>query len=154
HPKWVPQMADADVLAPQLPKRPDIRYSALVPNVRGLERALKAGFARIAVFTAASETFNRNNINMSIDESLAAIQAVVPPARAAGLSVRGYISTCFVCPYEGLIAPDAVKRVAGALHEMGIDEISIGDTIGAATPKQVEATVRLLLKDLPAEKIA
>src|SRR5262249_24481737 len=102
HPKWVPQMADADVLAPQLPKRPHIRYSALVPNPRGLERALKAGLSRIAVFTAASETFNRKNINMGIDESLDAIRAVVPPALAAGMSVRGYVSTCFVCPYEGV----------------------------------------------------
>lgn len=154
HPKRVPQLADADALSAGLPKRPDVRYSALVPNERGLERALRAGFSRIAVFTAASETFNRKNINMGIDESLEIIQTVVTQARSAGASVRGYVSTCFVCPYEGIIAPEPVHRVARALHHMGIDEISLGDTIGAGTPKQVEATVGTLLKELPAEKIA
>ena len=104
HPKWVPQLADADELIKKLEPHPDVRYSALVPNLKGLERAIASGIRRIAVFTAASETFNRKNINMGIDESLEVFRPVVSRALQEGISVRGYISTCFVCPYEGPIA--------------------------------------------------
>lgn len=154
HPKWIPQLADADVLIPRLPSLPGIRYSALVPNMKGLERALHAGIRRIAVFTAASETFNRKNINMGIAESIDVFRPVVARALQEGLSVRGYISTCFVCPYEGTIAKEKVAEVTRALVELGVDEVSIGDTIGAATPVDVENTVGYLLQSFPADRLA
>src|SRR5688572_27086552 len=104
HPKWVPQLADARELVQQLAFNPNVRYSALVPNMKGLERAIETGIRRIAVFTAASETFNRKNINMGVQESIDVFRPVVARALKEGLSVRGYVSTCFVCPYEGPIA--------------------------------------------------
>ncbi len=153
-PKWVPQLADAiDVLA-GLEPRPDVCYSALVPNSKGLERAIEAGVKRIAVFTAASESFNQHNINMSIAQSLETFQPVVTQALAHGISVRGYVSTGFVCPYEGNIAKEKVLAVTEALLEMGADEVSVGDTIGAAAPTDVFETIGLLLKTLPASKLA
>src|SRR3954468_10781768 len=107
HPKWVPQLADGQTLVKQLEQRPDVRYSALVPNMKGLERALDSGIRRIAVFTAASEMFNRKNINMGVQESIDVFKPVVDRALREGMSVRGYVSTCFVCPYEGPIAKQA-----------------------------------------------
>jgi hydroxymethylglutaryl-CoA lyase len=154
HPKWIPQLADADELVPQLPPISGVRYSALVPNVKGLERALKAGVTRVAVFTAASETFNKRNINMSIAESLEAIAAVAERATREGVSVRGYISTCFVCPYEGKVAKQKVVDVARQLFSLGLDELSIGDTVGAATPVDVEDTVSTLIESFGASKLA
>src|SRR2546426_10441257 len=146
HPKWVPQLADAQDLLQQLEVNPGVRYSALVPNMKGLDRAIESGIRRIAVFTAASETFNRKNINMGVQESIDVFMPVVARALKEGLSVRGYISTCFVCPYEGPIAKENVADVTRALFDLGVDEISIGDTIGAATPKDVETTVGFLLQ--------
>ena len=154
HPKWIPQLADSEDLIAQLPRVSGLRYSALVPNMKGLERALASGIERIAIFTAASETFNQKNINMSIAESLAGFRPVVERALREGVSVRGYISTCFVCPYEGAIARDKVAGVADAVLHLGVDEISIGDTIGAATPVDVENTVGHLLSRFPASKMA
>jgi hydroxymethylglutaryl-CoA lyase len=154
HPKWVPQLADASELIEQLDDLPDVRYSALVPNMRGLERALESGIRRIAVFTAASETFNRKNINMGIDESITVFRPVVESALREGMSVRGYVSTCFVCPYEGAIAREKVSEVARALLDLGVDEVSIGDTIGAATPRDVENTCGYLLRRIPAAALA
>ena len=154
HPKWIPQLADSEKLIARLPKLPGLRYSALVPNIKGLERALAAGIERIAVFTAASETFNQKNINMSIAESLNVFRPVVERALHEGLSVRGYISTCFACPYEGAIAKDKVADVTDALLKLGVDEVSIGDTIGAATPIDVENTVGHLLGRFAASKLA
>jgi hydroxymethylglutaryl-CoA lyase len=154
HPKWVPQLADADDLIPRLKEIGGLRYSALVPNMRGLDRAIAAGIPRVAIFTAASETFNRKNINMGVDESIASYKPVVERALAAGISVRGYISTCFVCPFEGQVAKEKVERVAQSLFDLGVDEVSIGDTIGAATPKDVETTGSLLLSHFPVEKLA
>jgi hydroxymethylglutaryl-CoA lyase len=122
--------------------------------MKGLDRALKSGMKRIAVFTAASETFNRRNINMSVAESIDVFRPVVGQALKEGLSVRGYISTCFVCPYEGVIAREKVSDVTRALLDLGVDEVSIGDTIGAATPVDVENTVEYLLKDFPASRLA
>src|SRR5262249_52628971 len=106
NPKWVPQLADASELIAQIPKLTDVRYSALVPNMKGLERAIETGIRRIAVFTAASDTFNRKNINMSISESIDAFRPVVARALREGMTVRGYVSTCFVCPYEGRITKE------------------------------------------------
>jgi len=154
HPQWVPQLADADELVPRLPQLPGVRYSALVPNMKGLERALKAGIGRIAVFTAASETFNKKNINMTIAESLAVIRPVVEASTKAGVSVRGYVSTCFVCPYEGKVSKEKVIEVTRDLFALGVDEVSIGDTIGAATPVDVEDTVGSLLRQFSASQLA
>jgi hydroxymethylglutaryl-CoA lyase len=154
HPKWVPQLADGEDLIKQLKPDPCVRYSALVPNVKGLERAIQSGIRRIAVFTAASETFNRKNINMGIKESLDAFKPVVDRALKQNISVRGYVSACFVCPYEGAIAKEKVAEVTGGLFDVGVDEVSIGDTIGAATPRDVETTAGHLAKLFPIDKLA
>jgi hydroxymethylglutaryl-CoA lyase len=153
-PKWVPQLADAAQVYANIEKKRGVRYPVLVPNLKGLERAMDSGVKDIAVFTAASETFNRKNINMSVAESLDAIRLVTAEAREEGLNVRGYASTCYVCPYEGKIRPDRVKPVVDALLDAGIEEVSIGDTIGAAVPTDVEELFALLLKDIPAGKLA
>src|SRR2546425_3500939 len=154
HPKWIPQLADAQELIQQLDVTPGVRYSALVPNMKGLERAIESGIRRIAVFTAASETFNKKNINMSIQESIDGFRPVVDRALKEGMSVRGYVSTCFVCPYEGPIAREKVAAVTRSLFELGVDEVSIGDTIGAATPRDVETTCGHLLQQLAGHKLA
>src|SRR5262245_34385129 len=154
HPKWVPQLADADELIRQLTPLPNVRYSALVPNVKGLDRALAAGIRRIAVFTAASETFNRKNINMGIAESIDGFRPVLDRALRENISVRGYVSTCFVCPYEGVIAKEKVAEVVGALFDLGVDEVSVGDTIGAATPRDVDVTVGHLIAQFPIDRLA
>src|SRR5436190_21705560 len=149
HPKWVPQLADAQELIKQLELNPSVRYSALVPNMKGLERAIASGIRRIAVFTAASETFNNKNINMGIKESIDGFKPLIDRAIKDGISVRGYVSTCFVCPYEGAIAKEKVAEVTAALFDLGVDEVSIGDTIGAATPQDVETTGGHLAKQFP-----
>jgi hydroxymethylglutaryl-CoA lyase len=133
-PKWVPQMADAREVFAGLARRPGVRYTALVPNRAGLERALTSGVSEVAIFAAASDTFSRKNINQSIDESLATYKGVCDDAAAAGVKVRGYLSTCFVCPFEGRIAPAQVADVAARLLDLGVFEVAISDTIGAATP--------------------
>ena len=154
HPDRVPQLADADELVRQLEPAPNVRYSALVPNMRGLERAIQSGIRRIAVFTAASETFNKKNINMGIQESIDVFKPVVDYALREGISVRGYVSTCFVCPYEGPVSKEKVADVAAALFQLGVDEVSIGDTIGAATPRDVETTCGYLLQKFAGHKLA
>jgi len=154
HPKWVPQLADAAELIRLLEPIPGVRFSALVPNMKGLERAIETGIRRIAVFTAASETFNRKNINMGVQESIDVFAPVVQRALKEGISVRGYVSTCFVCPYEGAIAKEKVADVVWALFGLGVDEVSIGDTIGAATPKDVEVTGDYLGARFPVAKLA
>lgn len=136
-PKWVPQMAGSDAVLARVAKRPGTRLPVLVPNRVGFEKARAAGAREIAVFTAASETFNRKNINASIAESFERFAEFVPEAKRDGMRVRGYVSTCFGCPYEGAIAPEAVLDVARRLVEAGCDELSIGDTIGVAVPTQV-----------------
>jgi len=133
-PGWIPQLADAEEVFAGLRRRSGVSYPALVPNLKGLERALAAGVEEIAVFTAASETFNRKNINASIDESLARIEAVAGPARGKGLRVRGYVSCVLGCPYEGRIAKEPVVEVVRALLDLGCYEVSLGDTIGVGTP--------------------
>ncbi len=143
-PGAIPQLADADELMARLERRPGVRYPVLVPNARGLERAVTAGVDAICVFTAASETFTRHNIGMSIDESLAAFEPVVAHARREGWWIRGYLSTAFGCPYEGPIAERAVTDVAERLLALGVDELSIGDTIGVAGPADVRRVVDAL----------
>lgn len=153
-PKWVPQLADAADVFARIRRREGVVYAALVPNEQGLDRALDAKAGKVAVFTAASETFNRKNVNASIEESIARFAPVVPRARAAGLPVRGYVSTAFWCPYEGRIEPAAVVRVAKRLLDLGVDEISIGDTIGKAVPAEVHALLDLLLDAVPQDALA
>jgi len=153
-PRAIPQLADALEVARGLPAAPGVTFSALVPNEKGLERAIDAGIRRIAVFTAASDAFTMKNINMTIDESLATFRPVVAAATKAGMSVRGYVSSAFVCPYQGDVAADRVRDVCTRLLDLGVDEVAVSDTIGAASPRDVLETVGLLLKTLPREKIA
>ncbi len=152
-PRAIPKLADAGQLMPALDRAHGTRYPVLVPNVRGLERALAAGVQEIAVFTAASETFNRRNINAGIDESLENIAAVVAAAKPAGVQIRGYVSTCFGCPFEGEVPAERVLDVAVRLHDLGVDEISLGDTIGVATPNQIEEVIGLLCTRIPLDQI-
>lgn len=154
NPKWAPQMADAWEVYKKIHKKKGVRYIALIPNAQAMEKALTAHVAAIAVFTAASETFAKKNINMSIAESLDAFRPVVDAAKASGIWVRGYISTCFGCPYEGLVLPSQVIEVAEKLLALGVNELSIGDTIGVATPNQVYELIALLRKKCPLDKIA
>ena len=133
-PRWIPQLADAAEVFTGLERRPRVAYPALVPNLQGLERAIEVGVEEIAVFTAASETFNRKNINASIAASLARIRELATPALARGMRIRGYISCVLGCPYEGPIAAEKVVEVAQALLEIGCYEVSLGDTIGSGTP--------------------
>ncbi|HZR23001.1 MAG TPA: hydroxymethylglutaryl-CoA lyase [Vicinamibacterales bacterium] len=153
-PKWVPQMADTDKVFAGITRKPGIRYTALVPNLAGLDRAIAAGVTEIAVFAASTETFSRKNINQSIDESLANYKQVCERALAAGLRVRGYVSTAFGCPYEGRVEPSAVADVAAKLLALGVFEVAVSDTIGIAHPGQVPRVLDAVLKKLPAEKVA
>ncbi|MGH3076155.1 MAG: hydroxymethylglutaryl-CoA lyase, partial [Gaiellales bacterium] len=153
-PKAVPQLADADQVLPAVHRVEGVRYPVLVPNLRGLERAVAAGADAIAVFTAASEGFARANVNMTIAESLTAFAPVLDQARAAGMWTRGYVSTAFGCPYDGPVAPAAVARVAGELAALGCDEVSIGDTIGVASPDQVPQVVAAVTERVPLDRIA
>lgn len=153
-PKWVPQMADTAEVYRNIPKDPGVDYPVLVPNMRGLDRAIEAGVTSIAIFTAASETFNQRNINMSIAESFANYGPVVQRARAERMRVRGYVSTAFGCPYEGDVAPETVLEVCARLLDLGCYEISVGDTIGVGTPVQVQGVIGILLQVIPASKLA
>jgi isopropylmalate/homocitrate/citramalate synthase len=143
-PRAIPQLADADDLMARLDRRPGVRYPVLVPNERGLERAEKAGVDAVCVFTAASEAFTAHNINMTIAESIDAFRPVVERARERGWWTRGYVSTAFGCPYQGAVDEGAVVDVAQRLLELGVDELSIGDTIGVAVPADVRRVVRAL----------
>ena len=144
-PRAIPQLADADELMARLKRRPGVRYPVLVPNQRGLERAEAAGVDAVCVFTAASEAFTAHNINMSIAESIEAFRPVVTAARERGWWSRGYVSTAFGCPYQGTVDEGAVVDVATRLLELGVDELSIGDTIGVAGPADVRRVVGALL---------
>lgn len=154
HPRLVPQLADAEDVLARITRRPGIVYSALVPNLQGLARAQEAHVDRISIFTAASETFNQRNINTSIDGSLERFRPVVDAARMAGLPVRAYVSTAFVCPFEGEITPAVVVDLTRRLLELGAEEVSIGDTIGAAVPRQVGALLDALSAEVGLERIA
>jgi hydroxymethylglutaryl-CoA lyase len=154
-PKWVPQMAGtAEVLA-GLSRLDDVSYPVLVPNMKGLEAALETGRVdEIAIFGAASESFSRRNINCSIAESFERFEPVAAQALGRGIRVRGYVSTVVDCPYEGPIAPDAVATVAGRLYDMGCYEISLGETIGTATPGRARAMLDAVAARVPIESLA
>ena len=155
-PRAIPQLSDASAVMASLTRFSTTEYPVLVPNLKGMERALAAGVRSVAVFTAASESFTRHNINATIAESLANFRPVVALAQQEGVPVRGYISTVFGCPYEGAVAPQQVLTVAQALIEMGIGELSLGDTIGVATPNQVIDVLGLLMEEgaIPVERLA
>ncbi|MED4571204.1 MULTISPECIES: hydroxymethylglutaryl-CoA lyase [Brevibacillus] len=156
NPRWIPQLADAEeVLRGILPvEKKGVQISALVPNVRGLERARQCGLDEIALFMSASESHNRKNINKSIAETFPVLAEVAKEALALGMRVRGYVSTVFGCPYEGDVPVDNSRRVTDALLEMGVYEVSLGDTIGVATPKQVHEIFAELVKDVTTERLA
>jgi hydroxymethylglutaryl-CoA lyase len=154
HPKWIPALADAVEVFQQIDRRPGVQYSALVPNERGLDRAFEANVDAVNVFMSASESHNRKNINKSIAETYEVLKPVVQGAKAAGLPVRGYVSTVFGCPYEGRVPVDQVVEVSRRLLELGIDELSLGDTIGVAVPTQVEAVLSALRPVVPLSSIA
>ena len=153
-PKWVPQMADSAEVFAGIERRSGARYTALVPNLAGLDRAHLAGVSEIAVFAAASESFSQKNINQSIDASLDTYRAVCARATALGLRVRGYVSTAFGCPFEGQIAPARVASVASALVEMGAFEVAVSDTIGIAHPGQVRLVVESVAERISLSQIA
>jgi hydroxymethylglutaryl-CoA lyase len=153
-PKWIPQMADtAEVLA-GLKRRPGVSYPVLVPNIKGFEAALVVRCDEIAIFAAASESFSRRNINCSIAESLERFAPVAEAARGKGIRMRGYISTVVDCPYEGPIAPAAVASVAKALVDLGCYEISLGDTIGTATPARIQTMIEAVARIVPMDRLA
>lgn len=153
-PNWIPQLGDAEELMSLLPDGP--AYSALVPNLKGLDRALTTKLERIAVFTAASDAFTQKNLNMSVDASLAGFKEVIGAFRSSRPAgwIRGYVSTAFECPYAGKIDPKSTTSVASRLIELGVDEVSIGDTIGVAVPAEVRTLTKQLLDSMSADRIA
>lgn len=153
-PKWVPQLADAAEVFAGIAKKPGVSYPVLVPNLQGYERALAAGAREVAVFTAASDAFNRKNTNAGVDESLARFAPMLERARADGVQVRGYVSTVLGCPYQGEVPLAEVVRVAAALHAMGCYEISLGDTIGVGTPARARAMLRAVAGAVPMAALA
>lgn len=153
-PRAIPQLADADDVFPRVRRVPGVRYPVLVPNMRGMERAERAGADAVAVFTAASEAFNERNIGMTIAQSLRAFEPVLERAAALGWWRRGYVSTAFGCPYSGAVDPARVVEVCDALLQLGCDEISVGDTIGVAEPGDVRTVCDALLDRLPLERLA
>lgn len=144
--KWIPQMSDASEVSSQITRDDSITYTALVPNAKGLERALENEYKSVAIFTAASETFSQKNTNCSIDQSFQRFEEMKPAWEKNKLRVRAYISTCWICPYEGTISPDQVLPVVQKLLDLGISEISLGETIGKAEPEDVEILLDTLLK--------
>jgi hydroxymethylglutaryl-CoA lyase len=153
-PRWVPQMADAAEVLAGITRRPGTRYTALVPNAKGLERAIEAGVTEVAVFAAASETFSRRNTNVSIEDSFVRYAAVVAEALAAGMRVRGYLSTSFGCPFEGDVPVERVVDLTTRLLDLGVFEVAVSDTIGVAHPGQVRRVLTRLTATLPPERIA
>ena len=153
-PKWVPQMGDATEVMHGIQRQSGVVYSALTPNLKGLESALAVGVEEVAVFGAASEAFSQKNINCSIADSLARFEPVLARANEAGIRVRGYVSCVLGCPYEGHIAPEKVAEVANALYEMGCYEISLGDTIGVGTPLAAKRMIDATRQQVPIEKMA
>ena len=153
-PKWVPQMGDAAEVMASLPRRPNVTYPVLVPNLKGFEQALAAGVGEIAVFGAASEAFSQKNINCSIAESLERFRPVAEAARSHNIRVRGYVSCVLGCPYQGEVRPAAVAEVAARLLEMGCYEVSLGDTIGVGTPASVARMLDAVALLVPVERLA
>lgn len=153
-PRWIPQLADGAQVAGAVNLPPDVSVSALVPNLQGYDAARQAGLRQIALFMSATETHSRKNINKGIDEALRALKEVADAARADQKKIRAYVSVAFICPYEGRVPPEQVARLIPPLLEMGVDEISIGDTVGYATPKQVLELLKLISKDIDLARIA
>ena len=154
NPKWIPQLADASDVARGIARAPGVSYSCLVPNRRGFDSALQAGMREVAVFMSASETHNKKNVNKTIAETLTAFEEVMGPAREAGVRVRAYVSTVYGCPYEGAVDPEKVVALVERLHKLGVYQISLGDTIGVATPQQVEYVLRRLSPICSREELA
>lgn len=154
NPKWIPQLADALDVAKKINRDKNITYAALVPNLRGLQGAIEANVDEVSVFMSASESHNKKNINKTIDETFPVLNEVVSAAKIEGKSVRGYVSTVFGCPYDGVVDINQVIRVSEKLFEMGIDELSLGDTIGVANPKQVQEVLSTLLTYFKSEQLA
>ncbi|GHS81576.1 hydroxymethylglutaryl-CoA lyase [Pseudomonas sp. PAGU 2196] len=153
-PRWVPQMAGSDEVFKALPVRSGVAWTALVPNLKGLEAAIAAGCREVAVFAAASEAFSQRNLNCSIDQSLRQYQQVLVRAREAGVSVRGYVSCVMGCPFSGPVKPQAVAAVSASLFGMGCYEISLGDTIGAGTPAATRALIQACRQVVPVSALA
>ena len=154
NPKWIPQLADGGEVSRRIARKPGLIYSALVPNRQGLDAAIGAGMTEVAVFMSASETHNKKNINKTIAQTLAAFRDTVPPALAAGLRVRAYVSTVYGCPYEGAVDPARAVELARALRELGCYQISLGDTIGVANPRQVRDVLSRVLAEIPKPDVA
>ncbi|UZD59840.1 hydroxymethylglutaryl-CoA lyase [Shewanella algae] len=153
-PKWVPQMADSGEVLRGISRRAGVCYSALTPNLKGLELALDAGADEVAVFAAASEGFSQKNINCSIEESIARFEPLLSRAKEQGIRVRGYVSCVLGCPYDGEITPAEVARVADILHQLGCYEISLGDTIGVGTPLKARKMLETVAERVPVERLA
>ncbi|WP_225763893.1 hydroxymethylglutaryl-CoA lyase [Stenotrophomonas sp. Marseille-Q4652] len=153
-PRWVPQLADAAEVYAGIQRRPGVAYPVLVPNEQGYERALAVGVREVAVFTAASEQFNRTNTNAGIDESLQRFAPILARAAADGVKVRGYVSTVLGCPYQGEVPLADVVRVAAALHRMGCYEVSLGDTIGVGTPRKARTMLKAVAAEVPVDALA
>jgi hydroxymethylglutaryl-CoA lyase len=153
-PKWIPALADADDVFRYLKRKQGVTYAALVPNARGLERALRADVDEVGIFISASDTHNRRNVNKSIEETLPVLKEVVRTAKEQGKTARGYLSTVFGCPYEGRVPVSQIEKISHELLEMGIDELSLGDTIGVANPKQVKQIIRQLKVTIPTGRMA
>ncbi|WP_404332692.1 hydroxymethylglutaryl-CoA lyase [Mesobacillus maritimus] len=154
NPKWIPQLADASDVLKGIKRNKGVTYAALVPNIKGLDRALEAGIDEVSVFMSASEGHNRSNINKSIGETYPVLEEVVKEAKMAGKTVRGYVSTVIACPYDGYVKPAQVREVADRLFSMGIDELSLGETIGVGVPNQVERLLDELLPHFNASQLA
>ncbi len=154
HPKWVPQMAETEEVVRRLDRDDDVRYWGLVPNARGLERALEVDLEHVATFLSASESHNQKNVNQSVGESLEGLKSVLRTAGAEGCTVRAYVSTAFGCPYEGDVDFDRVLEIGETLLEFGADTISLGDTIGAATPPQVRRASERALETFGVDRVA
>jgi hydroxymethylglutaryl-CoA lyase len=154
NPKWIPQLADGVEVAQRVSRRDGLVYSALVPNRQGFDSAVKAGMKEIAVFLSASETHNKKNVNKTIAATLQAFGEVIPPALAQGMRVRAYVSTVYGCPYEGKVDPAKSLELCRALRAMGCYQISLGDTIGVANPRQVRDVLSRVLAENPIETVA
>lgn len=153
-PKWVPQMADSEQVFAAINKSDDVVYSALTPNTAGFERALACGVKQVAIFASASESFSKKNINCSISESIKRFEPIIALAHQHQISVRGYLSCTMVCPYEGAISPQIVSDISRDLFDMGCYQISLGDTVGKATPNLVATVIERLLAQLPQDALA
>jgi hydroxymethylglutaryl-CoA lyase len=149
HPKWIPQLADADYVATHLPRYPGVMYSALIPNMRGYERARAAQIEEITLVVSASESHNRANLNRSVEESLAQLGEVAERARHDDVVVRGAVATSFGCPFEGKVAPEAVLRIVRAYTRMEVQQVSLADTIGVGNPRQVFTLFEMARQELP-----